>query len=193
MLPVIERLLHKTQAPAPLALVPERSLAPSGSLATIAEMTSYRATAKKFGFDTSAIQLGSQRAQMSNFVNTELLGVYDHESVRSYLDKKLGAGKWGWRAVNADSYDFSYFSLPMLPGPYDVGAKPVPLVVLGTMEKINNFAAAEGINTRFFISDQREIRDIPRDPDPFLAVALKTYPIDSELIIIERWDEPSYR
>jgi hypothetical protein len=145
-----------------------------------------------------AVKLGTHfarhltRIQIEECLRDCAIAIYPLESVRLFMDRKVEAmtktnrtsgnpyyrASWGWHALRACD----------LQRPRGIGSiakryeKPVPIPVLLTVEKIQDFL---GPQVRFYVADVRETTFV----DPFLCVTAEECPI----YVIERWDEPAFR
>ena len=172
---------------------------------SVEEYAEYERVAAKVGFAPRGLKSDALLA----FLRESGIRVYPTDAVVKYLGEKYGVkkddplisgstvAKWVWKPLrSADGFDRTVRERLMQTGrqiwhsrngavareqhPY---AKPVPLPVLLTVERISDkFPEA-----LFFVSDEYSA---PPMPDPFLAVV---YGEDSSPVIVERWDEPGFR
>jgi hypothetical protein len=147
-------------------------------------------------FNRIAQKVGSQKrasasvGRLADLLSELTIQVYDLAKVEEYMDEK---GYWGWfpvRAVTIRSFGSGKIGRvtqsrwPTLYGdtentPY---IEAIPYPVLLTIESIIDKA---GEDAEFYIAA------LKKDPDPFLAVRLTSDP--TNVYVIERWDEPSFR
>ncbi len=145
----------------------------------------YAALAEKVGF--SCPELLEQK--LLNFLHEGGYHTYELERVERYMNSLAERSSlsnwqgmvWFWRPLRqSDVADTPYDVMrdfPRNPTPYD---KPIPMPVLQTVADI----AEKLPESRFYVTD------LEREPDPFLGVKLRGM---TRLIVIERWDEPSFR
>lgn len=125
--------------------------------------------------------------QLAKVIEEECLGVYDYNDVVRYLDKqveRLSKNKfdrhyyeWRWHPVKEYATHRSWGTPHFASEVYN---KFIPLPVMFAMEKIERRMH----DAEFYITGIREFRD------PFLGV---TVPGSDTLLIVERWDEPTFR
>ncbi len=155
-----------------------------------AEHRVYVETATRLGVVNAAVK----REMVLHLAQEMGLRLYDRRAVEAYLDSVFGRpertyhGSWGWRPLRQLDADrklrFAEFdgwrNGNILAGIYH-GAVPLP--VLLTVERL----ASHVPDLQFYISDKN---DSPKyTEDPFLMVLSE----GMDPLIIERWDEPSFR
>lgn len=147
----------------------------------------YRTLVSQLGLSQPGLAVDRARAYFSE----KGVRCYDQQKVHAYLNVQYGAtgyGRgygaiWGWRGLRKlDVFDGSLHihlgNGQLLPGQY---TKPVPLpVLLRVKEVVTAFPQA-----KCYVNDNVGPNDVR---DPFLRVDIET-----EVFIIERWDEPAYR
>jgi hypothetical protein len=149
------------------------------------ELAAYVKVAAKIGLYSGALL----KEILLHFLSDEGICVYNLEHVEKYLDAKFGStdrAMWGWwglrsRDVNAvvRSREGSYNGDTVRHLQY---RQPVPLPVLLSVDKI----VEKFPDLYFYVADKVEPSDFV---DPFLAVT----GAGLEFIVIERWNEPSFR
>lgn len=131
------------------------------------------------------------------FLKENGISIYPYSKVEEYLDKMFGhpckcppgsnhyfeCCTWGWHPLREVDDGKLTSTRTVANGRIERGTyqQAVPLPVLLTVEKI--VAAVPDIH--FYVSG----RVVPRSEDPFLAVTA----VGMNMLIIERWDEPSFR
>lgn len=175
--------LFKTAAPLYDGVVSESA---ESILRKTAVPEDYDALAKKIGI---VARIGS-RVDLLQGLTDEGISVLSLASVEAYLDKK---GSWKWfplRIVDQQHYGYVLPRATATKYPFSYGylkahpySKPIPYPVLLTVEKL---VARFGSEIQFYVAA------IDDYPDPFLGCMLKGGGI-APLVVIERWDEPSFR
>lgn len=129
--------------------------------------------------------------QIEECLRDQAVAVYPLAKVKEFMDAKAKAipsgsqyyqTAWGWMPLRSIDFD-----RPAGLGKAGMGwrtyAKPVPVEVLMTVEKIVDVL---GSGARFYVAD---IIRVKVNVDPFLGVTAHGCP----LYVIERWDEPAFR
>lgn len=163
------------------------------------QLAEYQRVAAKVGFAPRGLKSDALR----QFLRDEGISVYASDAVKKYLDQKYGkegerGATWVWkpfRTADGESAEERSnrfnggWGMPRHSRNGSIGreqsvyGKPVPLPVLLTVERIlDKFPDAH-----FYVSDEYTA---PPIADPFLAVV---YGEDSDPVVIERWDEPTFR
>ena len=184
-------LWFKSRDTTPMTVAPD----PEPIAATLGPMPDddYLRTATEAGLADSA---GIILARLRQALSARGLYIYDLESVEDYLDQRFGGSRrsryselrWTWQAVthadamrNDDRHGRGWTNGCILAAERYQGAVPLPVV-----ETIQALRTAIP-ELKFLISG--ESKRMPAG-DPFLAV---WHPSFADLVVVERWDEPSYR
>ncbi len=134
--------------------------------------------------------------RLKNFLTNEGIQVYDYKKVSNYMDAQIqelnraineqnNMFHWEWTALRKkDAKVYLQNNGHLYSSEYSgrTYEKPVPYPVLLTVQKIEK---EFGEQVYFFVTD---IRKVPLG-DPFLAIVISGI----EVMVIERWDEPSFR
>lgn len=177
-----------------VSLMPGPAREPAQAM-TCDEFAEYERVARAVGFAPR----GLKSDELRRFLSEIGIAIYPLPKVVAYLNTQYGEAKqsatWVWAPLRtADRFTVEirnqmagYNSRHSRNGavarelsPY---AKPVPLPVLLTVERI----LARFPDALFFVNDEYHA---PPIVDPFLAV---WYGEDSDVVVIERWDEPAFR
>lgn len=127
--------------------------------------------------------------ELESWLVDSCIAVYNLAKVEHYMDAK---GYWNWfpmRSLDRGQYQINRKTQHVHPGLYGgfqdaLYVEPIPLpVLLTTQSIIRHF----GDRVMFFIAAQRT------DPDPFIAAGLRGPSGPSQIFVLERWDEPSFR
>lgn len=153
--------------------------------------TKYDSLARELGV---AHRVVTRRRELLTYLRDNEIEIYDLAKVEEYMDKK---GRWAWfplRAVDCRepsyrSWDLDRVTTTDYPSSFgsskaEVYSKPVPYPVLCTVKTISD--AFPGHELIFLVAA------IDTHPDPFLGCRFRNDP-DRTVIVIERWDEPSFR
>lgn len=152
----------------------------------------YEKTAKDIGFAPASLT----REKLIHFLKKRNLKTYNYDKAWLFLSKRYGyctTGKtpkpgWTWVSLVSGQKLLSRSTWWDYPNTYKSGyidcertyQKEIPLRTLGLVKEIKN----EIPELCFFVSDVA----IPR-PDPFLSVTCE----DMEIIVIDHWDEPTFK
>lgn len=171
------------------------SVAPKKRAVVVAESDlgfekQYDSLAKELGV---ACRTVSRRRELLVYLRDNAIDIYDLAKVERYMDKK---GYWGWfplrvsdRAPDGRAWILERATTTNYSSLYgasksEVYSKPVPYPVLCSVKTISGaFPSSELV----FLVAALDTR-----PDPFLGCRFKSDP-DRTMIVIERWDEPSFR
>ena len=188
-------MFERKQAPkTPVAIaVEEEPIAAKPELTLTGEaLREYNRLAEAIGWKPGSLLEQNVR----NFLAENGICVFPYKKVERYLDSKFGKcenpypkeSKWIWRPLRPCDFGMSRDvsgkcrnGSVVEKGPYYHG--PIPPEVLLTVEKI----APEFPEIKFLVSDVLDPAD--RFGDPFLALGAE----GMNLLVIERWGEPSFR
>lgn len=151
------------------------------------ELEEYLEVADEFELSGRAME----NVKLKKFFKNNMISIYDYRRVAAYLLSKTPSGKdWRWLPLREQDkgkgweLGTSYYNERWVyNGEIDsrIYAHAVPYPVLLTARKI---AKEFGDKVAFYVSDY-----VSPNPDPFLAV--KT--LNSDMFVIEKWDEPGFR
>jgi hypothetical protein len=163
------------------------------------ELAEYVKVAKRIQFTPPDLL----RHRLVQFMLENNIEVYPLAIVEKYLDSKFGIPsyppsesgwepKWSWhplRSADVGKLTIITDNERSLNGQIEKGQsyrKIVPLPVLETVDRIATHFAGSEPALHFYVADAA----VPsEEKDPFLAVTA----MGIEFLVIERWDEPSFR
>jgi hypothetical protein len=158
------------------------------------ETQEYARIAQAIGWNSNAVF----ELKVRNFLDREGIDIYPYDKVETYLDDQFGhwsewcnyGRKWLWRPLRDVDFglhlsrDLEERNGSILSHQTDSYDGAIPFPVLVTVEKL----ATQFPDLKFYVSDVPNQKDRPQD-DPFVGIAAR----GMQLLVIERWDEPSFR
>ena len=118
---------------------------------------------------------------LRQFIQSENIRCFNSDQVHTFLDKKMGKGKWEWAPLRQSDLEHrkGWRDGDEVPFGTKIYTEAVPLPVLLTMEKIQ----AALPDAHFYVSHNSDPNE---DPFLYVTVGVNGY-------IVERWDEPDFR
>lgn len=161
---------------------------PLASDLNVQEYDEYIALASRIGMSDHPCLV---EAELRKVLHDEHIRVYDTQQVEKYLDRVFPGIAWKWVPLRVKDQFPGWVESERAKtnrreaGSFSLGlyAKPVPLPVLVTIDKI----LTKVPQVTFYVSDES-----PQSfGDPFLLCRVPG--IVERFYVIEKWDEPSYR